>query len=502
LGELDLIYVIRSLILTLAFHLLVSFIPFLMKGELLGFWEYNKQLFVNLLTAGLYSGVLYAGLSIALLAIDVLFKVELPGEIYAKLWVFMAGIFNTWFFLSKFPADFKDLNNQILYPKGLKLFTQYVLLPLVTIYLIILYLYEVKILIEWELPVGWVSYLVIAFSISGILALLLVYPLQKVNKWVSIYTKSFYWALFPLIILFFMAIGKRIIDYGITENRYFLILLALWLLGISIYLLISKLRDIKMIPISLAVISLLSILGPWSAFNISKHSQFSRLTEILAKNKLLENGKIIQLKDTISFEDQKEISSIVSYIVDMHGTDVLGSIFAKPMTEIIDSTTSSYEITNKLLEEMDLKYISRWDQAASNYFSYYYSEKETFEVKGFDYLMNINLYYYSNEDSTYMATTNFGENGGEISLDCLKHFITFAKNSSEVKINLNPLLEGMKKNNTNNSTEIPEELAVILSENEQMKVKIMITNLSLEKKDNDYIITNLTGKLLIANTKE
>ena len=68
---------------------------------------------------------------------------------------------------------------EIDYPIGLKYFTQYVLLPLVAIYLGILIAYEAKIAIQWSLPQGWVSIMVLASAIFGILAFLLIYPRQR-----------------------------------------------------------------------------------------------------------------------------------------------------------------------------------------------------------------------------------------------------------------------------------------------------------------------------------
>ena len=157
----------RFVLFTIALHLLIAFIPFLSKGEVNGFWQYNKIIFLRILTSALYTVVLYLGLSLALLAIEKLFNVNIRGKIYTDLWILLAGIFNTWFFLSGLPANFAELELKKDYPKGLKIFTQYVLLPLISVYLLILYAYMFKIIINAQWPVGWVSYLVIGFSIAG-----------------------------------------------------------------------------------------------------------------------------------------------------------------------------------------------------------------------------------------------------------------------------------------------------------------------------------------------
>jgi len=505
--ELPLVYIIRALALFIAFHLLVSFSAFVQRAELLGFWEFNKQLFVNILISGLYSGVLYVGLSLALVAIDNLFNANLDSKIYAYLFITLAGIFNTWFFLSKFPEDYENLEQNMEYPKGLKLFTQYVLLPLVVIYLVILYFYEFKIILEWQLPMGWVSYLVIAFSIAGILALLLVYPLQysDENKWVRVFTRSFYWALFPLIGLFFVAIVKRVAEYGITENRYFLILLAFWLLATSVYLLIDKLKNIKIIPISLAVIALLSIVGPWGAFSVSKYSQLSRLEKLLSENNLLKDGKIIPLKDTISFEAQKEISSKIDYLVTTHGIFSLEKLFAKPMQQIIDSTVSKYSQSDRILKEMNLEYVSRWQAEPENNFNYNNYNVNITNVSTFDYMIDFNYSDYSQDKNVHTQGDSYDSLGVDLKFDFSNQTYTIVHQEDSVNINIASLLDDLAKSYKSYESDIPLKMFVATKETTTFKAKLIFSYINGTKKEKQYVINNLSGKLLIGKkqlTKE
>ncbi|RPH34752.1 DUF4153 domain-containing protein, partial [bacterium] len=128
----------RFFILGVALHLLVSAAPYANRGEWNGFWHYNKALLLRVLTALLYSLVLYAGLSIALAALDNLFGVDVPGKRYFELWILITGMFTTWFFLAGVPEDLRQLDKLMEYPKSLKVLAQYILLPIVLIYLVIL----------------------------------------------------------------------------------------------------------------------------------------------------------------------------------------------------------------------------------------------------------------------------------------------------------------------------------------------------------------------------
>ena len=182
--DFDFISSTRTLLVALTTHLLVSFAPFLFANTTEEFWSFNKTLFLRIILSGLYSGVLYGGIAIAIVAVDNLFNIDF-NKIYAHIFFFLAGVFNTLFFLAGVPRSFIERETEQTYPREIKIFTQFVLLPLVTIYLTILYAYSSKILLQWSLPRGWVSYLVLSFSIAGVLSLLLIYPVRNVegNNW-------------------------------------------------------------------------------------------------------------------------------------------------------------------------------------------------------------------------------------------------------------------------------------------------------------------------------
>jgi len=288
----------RLAVLLLGLHLVVAAAPYL--GELRrgadtpGFWRYNETLFLRLLTGGLYGGVLYVGCALALMAVRELFGYNVDGDWLGYLFVVIATLFNSWFFLAGVPRDFAALEQDAPYPKGLKVFTQFVLLPLVGLYGAILYAYMGRILVQWELPQGWVSLLILALAVAGILALLLVHPLRHnpENTWICTFARWFYRALVPLLGLLAVAIGTRIRAYGITEERYFVGLLAAWLLGLASYFMGRRGQGIIWIPVTLAGLAFLAAAGPWGAFAVAERSQLGQLRELAARYHLLHNGHL------------------------------------------------------------------------------------------------------------------------------------------------------------------------------------------------------------------
>lgn len=393
----------RFFLLSLAFHLMVSFAAFTGKGQIQGFWQFNKTLFLRFLASMLYGVVLFAGLAAAIGATNFLFNFKFEWDTYQILWVWITGMFTTTFFLAGVPTDTAALNEDESYPKGLKIFTQYVLIPLSTVYVIILLAYELKILIEWKLPKGLVSNLILSYAVFGILSLLLVYPIreQNENKWLKTYTRSFYFLLIPLQILLFVAVGTRVFSYGVTEFRYFLIALALWLLFISLYFLLFKKQNIKIIPVSLTILTLLTVYGPQSAFTVSMYSQRNMVLSFFKKHNGYKNGKLIPVDSTkISLQEGSLGANRLNYFVFHYDLAGLQPYFKRDLNVIADSLSKqkdaydNFTVDREALRE--LKY--RWAKkqlGLNRYSDYYYryagNENETQENSYYSFSLNNNI---------------------------------------------------------------------------------------------------------------
>ena len=374
-------------VLNIALHLLVSFAGFLPKKyNQEEFWEFNKQLFLRILTSGLYSIVLYGGLALAILAVEKLFNFEFYDKIYLYIFFSIFGIFNTIFFLSGVPEiENEEIPLQLNYPKGLKNFTQYVLLPLISLYLVILICYEAKILVTLSLPVGWVSYLVLAFAITGILSFLLVHPIanENGNLWMRTFNRWFYFLLIPLLGLLFWAILYRINLYGFTHERYYVLLLSIWLAVIVAYFLIQKQPKIKFIPISMCIAGLFSIVGPQSADSVSKYSQLSRFETYLQKTD----------SKKLTFEQEQELSSIVHFLDKNYGFEVMLPYADKKLDKLYKKDKDPG--INQIMENLGFEYRSEYARKddKNDSFSYYYYESDNNVVEnihGYDFIFTIN----------------------------------------------------------------------------------------------------------------
>lgn len=313
---------VRFVHTALTLHLAAAALPYLGVKEPWGFWQYNRALFFRFLLAVVYAAAVFVGLAVAVAALDNLFGVNVPEETYGRLWFAAAFGLHPLVFLAGVPTDFASLNESREYPKGLRIFSQNVMLPLVGLYVAILTTYLVKILVTGTWPSGWVSYLVSALAVIGIFSLLMVHPerMRTERNWIDRYAFGFWIAILYSAVMVLTALWQRIDQYGITEARYILGVLAMWLAGTALHRVVTRTRDIKAIPTTLAVVGVLTLAGPWSAYAVAKRSQLGRIEEILTTHGALSGNELSAEARDIPFDEWRQVEDVTLYLVDNHGT--------------------------------------------------------------------------------------------------------------------------------------------------------------------------------------
>lgn len=318
-----------------ALHCLAAIAGFITTNEA-GFWQFNRRIFQSFFTAALYTGVLVAGLELALLSADKLFNFKFDLA-YPNLFFFITGCVHPLFFLRGVPRDFVALANDSEHPAGFKLFTQFALAPLVAVFTGILYAYGAKIALSRSWPYGWVALPVLLLSGVGILAFLLLHPLrnQKDEKWAYWFCRAFPKALAPLSILLLFAIRERIQAYGVTEERYLGLAAGGCILVWALVTDFVKDAGIRWWPIFLGGICLVCAFGPWSAASVSVQSQMQRVTVFLKKHGLFSEGIISPPEKRLVLPQTEfnDFQSTVRYVAKRHGKTALASLFPKNLLQ-------------------------------------------------------------------------------------------------------------------------------------------------------------------------
>ncbi len=518
---------IRYGLYNVTIHLLVSTVPFMASTQLNGFWNYNKTLFIRILLSGLYSGFIYIGLILALTALRLLFDIDIHENLYFEIFVVVIGIFNTWFFVSGIPTDFQQLDETYDYPNGLRVFSQYVLIPLLTLYLLILYSYGGKIIITSNWPKGIVVYLITVVAILGILTFLLIHPYgnQKEHTWIKKVSRGYYFILLPLLILLYIAIFMRINDYGITVNRYAIVLLAIWVSLVCLYTVIGK-TNIKFIPVSLAVILIFSSFGPWSLFSISEKSQINRLQHILLQSKIMVDGKI--QNETIWEQDSlprlysksenrnelvlndslhNEVKSILEYLDDHHGYKSMQSWFTQDIRAIVDKQQSKKLKNNSYINgeseiymrAMGLKNEWRSKTNEMSYVSFRCSNEEnTTDISGYQYFTSFEKYISDNKDNE-VAKFQLNEIDYKISCESEVNPTLLIKGPDEaIRFELRPLMARLQsKYGKKSNFDLPASEMIMNSSNKNLEIKLQIKALEFESRKSNDVIKMISGNLLI-----
>ena len=475
------------LILCIVMHLWVAIAPYVGNKEQSGFWSFNESLYARMIVSLLFSAILYAGLALALEACNQLLKMNFNYKTFANVWLIVIGLFNTWFFLAGVPDNYIEINSEKPFPKGLKIFTQYILIPLVLLYMLILYAYGIKIILNHNLPKGWVSILILCYSVVGILAMLLVNPLRndKENTWVRLFSKFFFLATLPLIILLYAAIWVRVKEYGITESRYYLIILGAWLFGTALYFIFSRLKNIKTIPISLTIIGLLSLFGPWSVFSTSQYSQLHRLEKILERNHIWSPGKTVSNPAVaIKREDAIQVKDIIEYFVNHKATQALQPLYTSNIqnltNKIIQDSISGSQYYNTwqrdpLLTDtlttmlhVDINMETAYDSAP--YFTI--SKNSRYIIAGYNYAFEYGYSVYNNRKETMKLSAN-----DSLNIELNGTELCFYKEKVLVsKVKLQPLLTKLKERSLGNKISISDipvgDMTVIAGGNPELCVII------------------------------
>ena len=262
-------------------HISLLFAPFITVWHPKAYWNYLSNSLVAVARSLLFAGILYLGLVLALLAVQFLFSVDIPERRYLMLFVVCLGIVHTWVYLADFPELIQH-NIHMYFHKASAVFVKFILIPLALLYIVILYAYALKIVVNWELPKGWVSYLITALAALLLLIQFIIHPIRirHESRLIRKFQPLCYWLFLPLLPLLYIAIYKRVHDYGITVARYYLVVLALFITGAVLYLIFSRKQQLRVLPIVFVVLLLGGSFGFWGAFSVSIRSQKYELKEL------------------------------------------------------------------------------------------------------------------------------------------------------------------------------------------------------------------------------
>ena len=289
-------------------------IPILKKKE--NKEKYLQSVFSNFVITGIFVAVLWIGIEIILATVNYLFFYS-GDNLFFRLttysfW-FITEVFGASLFLSLLKKPNDNLENYE-FPFIFNLLIKFVIIPLIIIYTGVLYIYMAKVIISMHLPKGLISHLVLWYTAFSVFIMILITPFTQKDKFFENFKKYFPYFSIPLIFASLFAVFQRTYQYGITENRYYVLISIFWLFFCMI-LYIRKM-NITGIFISLIACLVISVYTPLSAKNVSNFSQSQRLKRMLVKYGALKDGKISKITQKLNNSEGSQIYTTLQYISD------------------------------------------------------------------------------------------------------------------------------------------------------------------------------------------
>lgn len=213
------------------------------------------------------------------------------------------------------------------------------------IYTGILYVYLLKIAITATLPLGNLTAMIAAFFIVAFMWLLMHnYEENCHYRW---YSRYFGYIALPLIALFAVGLGYRILQYGFTLERVYMAYVGLLMLITSAVLIFMRRRRFKTILYATVALILLSTYVPYiSAREIGIYSQRARLEKLARQVGAYEQltGRI-KWKQSPTAEEAdiyREMESIHRYLAQTSSDEEVRKMFGEK-TEVDYSASKQFE---------------------------------------------------------------------------------------------------------------------------------------------------------------
>lgn len=289
---------------------------------------------VNLFLAALLGGMIITAYAMIWFSISYIFGIEETSAPIRYCVMFTLFII--------IPILFVNFNNRNYNPewgksKLIHWILDFILSPSVIIYTVILYIYFIQIIYQWELPKGNIAYMVMTYVFISLLGILLQNLLQK--HYYSWFYRYFTWYALPPLLLFWIGSSYRISLYSLTESRVYLLVAGILMTLFVFFLLFKRTYNYRsMLLIGCAAIIIFTFIPGISAHKIGIYAQTKRFESRINQLHLLDTKthKFIEnynfdykslANDTIKGDCLAEISNIYSYLSHAQGEAVIKRMY-------------------------------------------------------------------------------------------------------------------------------------------------------------------------------
>ena len=393
---------------------LVGLAPYLVaeSNQNASFWQFSHNLWLGAGIALLGAGLFSSGLSAIVETLQLLFEIKFPKDTHQHIWIVGMGLIAPLNWLSLTSVNFTEQvpegDQKEFTSQAVAVIVKYILVPLLLVYTTILYAYAAKIALDGVLPKGRIGPMVLGYGLIGTLTVLFAWPTRKSGgPLVALFWRHWFWLTLGPVALLFLAAYKRITQYGVTEDRYLVVLAGVWLCAMAIWFAARRgARDIRIIPLSLCVLLLIASFGPWGAVGWSVRDQIAELAQLLETAGRMKDGQIIPEENKSNLPDDKarSVRSILQYLRRHERLEEIETWFAN----IPDSPFSKAANNDKRIRKVErLVGVPKYLKPSGNSDIFYFTVRnpKSMRLSGFDAII-APIYIHGGNANTSQTTSD------------------------------------------------------------------------------------------------
>ena len=263
----------------------LPFVSYLREKNDVKVWHFIFATISALIISGLVAGFMSGSLLALIEGIGELFNVTIPEKVQIICILIFGLLLFGVLFMMLIPSGEAKHNEGTTIPRIALGITKWLILPLLGCYMVVLYVYMLKIIVTWELPKGMLSWLVSAVVIGYVVCYTVLYPQIKdgADKLLCLMIRWIPIVILPLLVLMTVGVVRRFVDYGLTAPRLYLATLLAWYYAVCLLIIFLHNRRFHWIYLSLALLLLLTSGHPFNYYNICKLNLVHNIDVILQK---------------------------------------------------------------------------------------------------------------------------------------------------------------------------------------------------------------------------
>lgn len=409
--------------------------------------------------------ILWGGIAASLASIEFLFSVDLGSSVYQYVGVISVLCIGWWIWLINLQSSIEQDSNMsdslssqervgVRYPRWMRIFGQYIFLPLCVIYGLILISYGIKIIATGVRPEWQLVYMVAGYVGFWLLTWFFLLPLEHDNSWLSNSYRALFISFVVTSWLMIGAIYLRISQYWFTIDRVFVVALIAWIIIMWLGSVIWTSKK--------------WIIGLWSLVIVWALTIY--ISPSLVKSYQLDKVRSMITTASSNSGDATTLYGSLDYLADSYGTGWLGQIFSAEQAAQL-SDTDRWDLATQAMKTLGItnyettNYYDRWADA---YWSFYSNNQWAIDISWYRTMIQFDRYQSASDDVSISGTKI---------------------NISDITIDLNTYIDGL----SNLSDQVNPEPYIVTEDT----IKLIITQANGQKTNTGLIIDWFRGYALV-----